>query len=782
MDKEKTVKKQSFLERIFSSVRDEAARRKSERGALLCDAAVFLCAFLFSKRHIAFGTYPLGSALVAVLPSRVWLALIGTVVGSLSMGKSGVIGAIISIIILILRIIISSSFRDKGESTLFCEPIIMRLSAATIGAFVGAGYEMLLSGFSLSSVLFGVFGVGLTLGFAFVFSGLFFADIKIADFLYGERAILRKREGDERLGIILFRISFSVLVLLLSLSLEAYTYFGISPAYVFSVAVALYISRRFGWINGMAIGFISSVAVSPLYSPAFALVGAVSGALYGFGIGYALCGAGILFCAWGGYVGGINGFLSLLPEYLISAALVFSALRRARTEREEGVSESISKQAEDMVGAARLSERGTEESVSALSEALLLASDRIREFWGSDGKSDFEEYRRIINEALKKHKILLEQEIINKISTKLYKKQKLSSAELGELSEKGVKNEVFDEIASECSEYERSLYERRRAVAMAEEYALISRMLDECRSGERRARAENKELGEKAREVFIRYGFPEGNIKVLGDETVRVIGAGLDADGSLITSAELHRALEGALGVRLSDFEYFRKGDMALFKACSAPSFSVEYATVSEAAALGEVSGDSAQFFGTALSFFSLISDGMGSGIGARECADFVTGYLSELLMSGVGVDNAASALSHVMRNRGGECTATLDLFRLDLASGEGTFVKSGAAPSYVKRDKSIFRIRSETAPIGLLKAVDAEKIRVEVKGGDYVVMLSDGISTSVEDSAWLLSYLTREPPESLEDYCREIIALARKNTGARDDMTVSVVKIIKKS
>lgn len=780
MDKEKTTKRPSIFENIASAIRSEAERRKTERGALICDIAVFLCAFFFARKHIVFGSYPLAVSLVAVLPSRVWIALIGAVTGALSMGKTGVIHAIIALIILFLRIIISGNSGEKNQSSLFSEPLIMRLSAATIGAFVGAGYEMLLAGFSFTSVLFGVFGVGLTLGFSFVFSGLFFSDIRAVDFLYGERSVFHKREGSEQLGVIFFQISFSAVAALLAMSLDDYSYFGISLSYVFSAALTLFISKRFGTVRGAAFGFISAVGVSPLYSPAFALLGVASGLLYSFGAGYALVGAGILFSLWGAYVGGANGFLSLFPEYLVSAVLIFTSVRKAGTERDEKECESISGRAEEMVGASWLSDTKGVDALLSLEESLMSASDRIKDFSLSDGVADFEEYRSICNRVIREQGVEIDSEIINKLSTKLYKKHKISEKELNELEEKGVDGESLAMISEQCAAYERTLYEKRRVTAMAEEYSLISKMINESRLAEKRERAINENLTAAAKEVFIRYGFPEGNIKVFGEEKIRVIGAGLDSDGRLITAPDFRLALEDALGVRLGEYEYFRRGDMALFKCSAAPSYTVDYATVSSAGSDSEISGDSSCFFGDKSSFYSVLSDGMGSGKEAREGADFVTRYLSDLLLSEVGISTAAAALSHIIRHKDGECTATLDLFRLDLVFGDAMFIKSGAAPSYVKRDKSIFRIRSETAPIGLMKTVDAEKIRVEVKSGDYIIMLSDGISTSVEDSAWLLSYLSREAPSDLEEYGKEIIRLAKKNTKSRDDMTVSIIKIVK--
>jgi stage II sporulation protein E len=136
--------------------------------------------------------------------------------------------------------------------------------------------------------------------------------------------------------------------------------------------------------------------------------------------------------------------------------------------------------------------------------------------------------------------------------------------------------------------------------------------------------------------------------------------------------------------------------------------------------------------------------------------------------------------LNSALLCRGGECSATVDIFALDTLDGSATFIKSGAAPSFVKRDSSIFRIKSTTAPIGLMKSIDSERIRVEIKGGDYVIMLSDGVSEIAEESTWLLELLTKPPKDTPKAYAEHILAEAKKHSKSRDDMSVIVVKIIK--
>ena len=136
--------------------------------------------------------------------------------------------------------------------------------------------------------------------------------------------------------------------------------------------------------------------------------------------------------------------------------------------------------------------------------------------------------------------------------------------------------------------------------------------------------------------------------------------------------------------------------------------------------------------------------------------------------------------LNHIIKNRNEECSSTVDLFDFDLITGEALFFKCGAAPSYVKRDGSIFRIRSETAPLGLMKGIDAERIRVEIKDGDYIIMLSDGVSQSSEESTWLLELLSEPPAADIREYAEKILAEAERRTHGLDDMSVAVAKIIK--
>ena len=76
------------------------------------------------------------------------------------------------------------------------------------------------------------------------------------------------------------------------------------------------------------------------------------------------------------------------------------------------------------------------------------------------------------------------------------------------------------------------------------------------------------------------------------------------------------------------------------------------------------------------------------------------------------------------------------------------------------------------------MKTIDSERIQAEVRGGDYIIMLSDGISAT-EESPWLLELLTRPSKDSARAYADYILAAAKKNSRSHDDMSLMVIKII---
>ena len=193
--------------------------------------------------------------------------------------------------------------------------------------------------------------------------------------------------------------------------------------------------------------------------------------------------------------------------------------------------------------------------------------------------------------------------------------------------------------------------------------------------------------------------------------------------------------------------------------------------------------------------FYSLISDGMGSGEEAALSSEVSSMFVEKMLMAGNRADITVRMLNNFLRSEnmglGRESSATLDLFELDLMSGRAAFIKSGAAPTYVYRGGTVYKISSRTMPVGIIKQADAKLTRFDTRCGDIVVMISDGCCPDSEDCPWLADYLSEigipvfeDDPRLLFELCDsirdKIVELAVKNFEGerRDDISVSVILI----
>ena len=131
------------------------------------------------------------------------------------------------------------------------------------------------------------------------------------------------------------------------------------------------------------------------------------------------------------------------------------------------------------------------------------------------------------------------------------------------------------------------------------------------------------------------------------------------------------------------------------------------------------------------------------------------------------------------MRERGAvELIARDDLFDLDLLSGKARFIKSGAAPSYVVRGSSVYKISSKTIPVGIVRTLDAEETTITLYEGDIVVLVSDGITRAEDDCAWLYSLLASCSSSPIRDTADAILRESARRHGRDDDATVCIMRV----
>ena len=172
----------------------------------------------------------------------------------------------------------------------------------------------------------------------------------------------------------------------------------------------------------------------------------------------------------------------------------------------------------------------------------------------------------------------------------------------------------------------------------------------------------------------------------------------------------------------------------------------------------------------------------MGSGREAAAVSEICTRFMGSML--GVGQMNSEllSMLNGFLRGRceGNlcECSATFDMMELDLISGETEFFKSGAAPSYVYRDGSLFKLRSFTMPIGILEETDSKSVKFKLSEGDVVVMMSDGVTGGEDECPWLFDLLLQNVGSAGLERTADLILKYAIGHGSNDDISVAVIRV----
>lgn len=288
-------------------------------------------------------------------------------------------------------------------------------------------------------------------------------------------------------------------------------------------------------------------------------------------------------------------------------------------------------------------------------------------------------------------------------------------------------------------------------------------------------------LAERRLMRYLRSQDIEADAAVFRDSTGRLRAVVESGKLSALTSDPAYLdKLSAVLGVRLCRPNSGAEGRLTLLEA-EPLAVSVGIAAMKKK---GEnVSGDRGTYFKTDAGVLCVIlSDGMGTGEDAAAESVEAVEILERFLRSGVEPATAMKILNSVMLLRNGDewGFATVDLMCVDLFTGETSFYKYGAAPSYVRTGKSVRRVTGESLAAGLMSGEGSapDVVRMRLKPGSVAVIASDGVITG-DDDAWLREQLRDESDDKdMKTLAREVLRKAADEYGAADDMTVLAVRV----
>ncbi|MEG1982010.1 MAG: SpoIIE family protein phosphatase, partial [Clostridia bacterium] len=208
------------------------------------------------------------------------------------------------------------------------------------------------------------------------------------------------------------------------------------------------------------------------------------------------------------------------------------------------------------------------------------------------------------------------------------------------------------------------------------------------------------------------------------------------------------------------------------------------YTVITTTASIGKdkkaVCGDTVSSFNTGRGKYVIaLSDGMGTGKMASADSTLTVSFLEQLLKDGFPKDAALKLVNSalILKSKDEEC-ATIDIAAINLVNGKTDFLKAGAAPSFVKHKNTVYKLGCSSLPVGIVNKIDFEKNSCDLKGGDILLMVSDGITAVGEKK--IAEILTDFKSDDLNTLVTTIIMQTIALSPSPDDLTALAAKIIK--
>lgn len=249
----------------------------------------------------------------------------------------------------------------------------------------------------------------------------------------------------------------------------------------------------------------------------------------------------------------------------------------------------------------------------------------------------------------------------------------------------------------------------------------------------------------------------------------------------------ISRVLNEKLTLTNQDCGLRTKKDICKFTYMSKDKFNLQIGVAKSTKSGSPVSGDTS--IQTRLEdgkYLIALSDGMGSGPEARKSSKIAIKMLERLLTSGFKKDTSIKLINSTLATNMKEedMYATLDIAILDLYAESMEFVKNGACPTYVKRNREVQLLKSISMPTGILENIELIVYDKDIQKGDIIVMCSDGILESNSEyqnkELWLKYLLEEINSDDVQQIADIIISEAIDNDYGKekDDMTVIVAKV----
>ena len=542
--------------------------------------------------------------------------------------------------------------------------------------------------------------------------------------------------------------------------------------YSLGIAVAAFLTlmlSKNGWVTGALAGFVCGMGCGIAYMPVLGILGFAAGMFGDTSPLFSRIFAFLLSGAVGCYLVGVA---DALPG-LLCTAVGIAAYTLLATRLPELPQYSITRpeKAERTV----LTESKLSAAFSSLSRVFFTVGEENAKL-KKEGVS--EKVRENVFALCEKCRGCTcdKYDLVNSLTDTLWEKRLAVFADLPRHIQGSCKNtgELLFAANSAVAEGENGLKDGMNR--LAEEYLAFSRLICSANRADNEESAGDAAKSRRVRELLHDKKIAFRSVSVVGKRRLRVTVRGVDPSKINISSRELSYMLSTLLMTRLGEPEFVMTGQNGTeMRLSSLPVLRVECAKATVGKAGEAVCGDTVSFFESDGGYFySLISDGMGSGREAELASRLASIFLEKLLELGAEAGETLKMLNRMLITKDEEVFTTVDLLEIDRMTGDARIIKAGAAPTFIYRQGECYRLDARTAPVGIISEVRAAETKLKLKRGDYIVMTSDGI-------------IPTDPKPSLPPTGESKTAAAlagaiinrwSESAATGDDMSVSVIRI----
>ncbi len=180
-------------------------------------------------------------------------------------------------------------------------------------------------------------------------------------------------------------------------------------------------------------------------------------------------------------------------------------------------------------------------------------------------------------------------------------------------------------------------------------------------------------------------------------------------------------------------------------------------------------------------SFLMALSDGMGSGEYANKVSATAISLIEAFYRAEMPEDTVLDTINKLISFSSEERFACIDIAAVNLNSGTANFVKIGSPVALIIRDGEIRILESQSLPLGILDSLKPSTCTEQLKGGDIITFMSDGVTSAFNSTPELYDFLQVLKPLNPKNLADIILSAALERTGGKalDDMTVLCTRII---